>query len=427
MGAQQRGKFHVRFRSGLRRRSVAITALIASSLMVLAGCSADRSGSVELPAQEDAALPDDITTRIDDAVGRALGLAASPGAIVGVWAPWSGSHVTGYGTTEVGGDEPMTPDMRVRAASITKAMTCTVLYGLIDDGRVALDDLASDYVGVVGIEGITLGQLCQSTSGLGNFRQTFDGQFVTNPTRPWVAEELVTDGIARSSDAAPGSAFAEDDTAYVLLGMALEQIGEDSLAGLYERYVFDPIGMSDSSMPGRATTALPEPAPHGYHVVDDCAAPKDVSELSPSMLGGAGGAVSTVEDLGRFAQAFATGSPFSEELAATEWKTVPLGGDAPTWQSYGYGGFELGPLRGQAGSIPGFSTAAFSDPTTGLTVVVVLNSSTAPPKLAQSLALELASYASSAPAAEGRTQPEPSLPWSAEQMQEQSASAAVCQ
>lgn len=384
--------------------------------------------TVDLPTQADAALPDDVSTRIDDAVTRAMGLAASPGAIVGVWAPWSGFHLEAYGTAEAGGDEPMTPDMHFRAAAPTKSMTCTVLLGLVDDGRVALDDLVSDYVALLGVDGVTLGQLCQSTSGVGDYRGTFQSQFINNPTRSWAVEELVTDGIARSGDAAPGAGYSLNDTGYVLLGMALENAGGASLSSLYQEYVFGPIGMSESRMPSASTTELPDPAPRGYQVVGgECDSPRDISELSPSMLGAAGGAVTTADDLRRFTQAFATGASFSDATAERQWGTVPLGGDSPTWQSYGYGAFQFGPMRGQYGSIPGFTTAAFSDPTSGLTVVVMFNASNAGPQLAQALALELASYASTAAATGDNTVPEPSLPWSAEQMQEQSAQAAVCQ
>jgi D-alanyl-D-alanine carboxypeptidase len=417
---------HVRARVGSIRGLIA--AAVAASLLTLAGCSGGSSADVELPSQVDRPLAEEVATRIDDAVARGMGLAAAPGAIVGVWAPWSGFQLSGYGTTEIGGQEPMSPEMHFRAAASTKAMTCTVLLGMVDDGRVALDDPVGEYVTVVGTEEMTLGQLCQSTAGLGNFRDTFQSQFVSNPTRAWAAEELVSDGVARSGDTTPGSAYSGNDTGYVLLAMALENAGDAPIEDLFERYVFAPLGMSQSDLPAASTTALPDPAPHGYQVLGgDCAAQSDLSELSPSMLGAAGGAVTTADDLKRFAQGFAAGAPFTETTVTAQWETVPLGADAPTWQGFGLGGFQFGPMRGQFGDIPGFSTAAFSDPTSGLTVVVMLNASTASPQLVQALALELASYALTAPAAEGRTAPEPSLPWSAEQMQQQSAAAAVCQ
>ena len=47
-------------------------------------------------------------------------------------------------------------------------MTCDVLYELVEREVVALDDLVSDYVGgASGLEDVTLGELCDSSSGIG--------------------------------------------------------------------------------------------------------------------------------------------------------------------------------------------------------------------------------------------------------------------
>ncbi|MGV2901002.1 serine hydrolase, partial [Microbacterium sp. AGC62] len=66
----------------------------------------------------------------------------------------------------------------------------------------------------------------------------------------------------------------------------------------------------------------------------------------------------------------------------------------------------------------GYATAAYSDPTTGFTVAVVLNDSTAGVAIAQQLSWELAAIASKAPAAAGQTAPEFGLPFTAEQYHE---------
>ena len=58
--------------------------------------------------------------------------------------------------------------MEFRAARVTRAMTCDVLYALVEKEVVALSDKVSDYVGgASGLEDVTLGQLCDSSSGLG--------------------------------------------------------------------------------------------------------------------------------------------------------------------------------------------------------------------------------------------------------------------
>ena len=40
----------------------------------------------------------DISQQLEDAVSHAMATSGSSGAIVGVWAPWSGALVSGFGT-----------------------------------------------------------------------------------------------------------------------------------------------------------------------------------------------------------------------------------------------------------------------------------------------------------------------------------------
>jgi D-alanyl-D-alanine carboxypeptidase len=82
-------------------------------------------------------------------------------------------------------------------------------------------------------------------------------------------------------------------------------------------------------------------------------------------------------------------------------------------------------MIGQHGWTPGYATAAYSDPTTGFTVAVVLNDSTAGAVFAQQLSWELAAIASKAPAASGETAPEFGLPFTAEQYHAATAEAAL--
>ncbi len=59
-------------------------------------------------------------------------------AIVGVWAPWSGSWVAGIGTQDREGGAELSTDMSFRIADVTRLMTCDVLYALADRDVVEL-------------------------------------------------------------------------------------------------------------------------------------------------------------------------------------------------------------------------------------------------------------------------------------------------
>jgi D-alanyl-D-alanine carboxypeptidase len=66
--------------------------------------------------------------------------------------------------------------------------------------------------------------------------------------------------------------------------------------------------------------------------------------------------------------------------------------------------------------VPGFATAAYSDPKSGLTVVLMVNDSTPGANFARLAALQLASIGSKAPAESGKKQPVVGLPWTADQL-----------
>ena len=83
-------------------------------------------------------------------------------------------------------------------------------------------------------------------------------------------------------------------------------------------------------------------------------------------------------------------------------------------------------MIGQHGGTPGYLTAAYSDPASGFTVVVVLNDSTAGSAFIGDLAFELSAIASKVPAGKGRTAPDFALPFTPEDYAKAVDGAAVC-
>jgi D-alanyl-D-alanine carboxypeptidase len=416
-----------------RRRRTAASALLVIGALLLAGCTAPADAVPDGRPQVDAPFAADITERLDAALSEAMTLSGSSGAIAGVWAPWAGEWVVSPGTTALGGNVPLSTDMRFRIAGNTRSMTCTVLLKLVDDGVVKLSDPVSEYLTRLSdIDGITLGQLCQNTSGLPDYVGQLAPHFVNNPTREWPPLEVLSSGFAANRLGEPGSTFAESSTGFVLLGLALEAATNKHWPTLYQQYIFEPLGMNDTWLPEASEVRISGSHPHGYAAAlttagqTVCEAIRDETDLSPSVGWVAGGAVSTVGDLKTWVQSLAEGRLLSKKAAKAQWATVPMGEGAPSWQSYGLGVQQLGPLRGHAGAIPGFLSAMLSDPSSGLTVVVMLNNSTAGATFVRELAQRLASIASKAPAAPGEKAPLVELPWAEEQNVAAMQAAAVC-
>jgi len=413
-----------------------VSALVAGALAVVlavAGCSASSDVTIDLPAQTEGAFPEATQTQLQDAVTHAMAAAGASGAIVGVWAPWSGSWVAGQGTQDVGAGAPVTADMQFRAGRITRSMTCDILYEFVEQGRVSLDDPVSDYVsGVADLTDVTLGQLCDSTSGIGSFSPQLEPLWTANPTRVWNPRELASYGLGVERTAEPGLTFSDSDAGYVLLGLALERIGGMSAAELFEQYISEPLGLEATVLPA-AAAAAPGEGPvlegrvsqRGADGVVNCLEPVDVTEISASIGYTNSGVVSTVTDLGRYAQALATQALVEGDIERFDQPQPAIPG-APSWFNADGGAMLVGSLVGYSGAVPGYASATFADPDSGLTVVIVLNNSATGDGIAAMLAWELAAIASKAPATAGETAPEAGLPWTAEQFHSQIASIAIC-
>jgi D-alanyl-D-alanine carboxypeptidase len=415
-----------------RRAALALASALVLSL-VAAGCAPDEHVEIDVPAQVSADFPESTATQLQDAVTHAMTAAGASGAIVGVWAPWSGTLVTGLGVDSPSGSE-VTPDMEFRVAQLTRPMICDVLYAVAAEGTVRTDDSVATWVpGVPDLTDITLGQLCDGTSGIGSYSAQLKGIFLSNPERVWNPRELASYGIGQPRDAEPGVAYRDSDAGYILLGLALERATGRSAATLLEDYVFDPLDLGATRLPPSAAAKPDDEGPFltGHHSLIDatgvmnCTEPLDVTSLSASSGFTDSGVVSNIEDLGRYVTGLAAGAILPAGVDRFDQPLAVYAG-APSWYTTRGGAIQAGSLTGQFGSVPGYATAAFSDPTSGLTVAVVLNNSAVGGAFAEYLAWELAAIASKAPAADGGAVPEAGLPWTAQQYHDAIAASAIC-
>ena len=410
-----------------RRRVGAMIAGALTSALALVGCSFGGEIEPDVPPQAEAPFPDETQQQLTDAVTRAMGTTGSSGAIVGVWAPWSGTWVAGLGTQRPDGGGEVTADLGFRGARITRAMTCDVLYEVAAEGTVKLGDPVADYVtGVPDLADVSLGQLCDGTSGIGSYAGQLYPMWLSNPKREWDPRYLASFGLGQPRSGEPGMAYRDSDAGYVLLGLALERATGRPAAELIEQYVTGPLGLESTwlgALPS-ADVLRGGQSLAGEGGALDCAQPLELTEASTTTGFTDSGVVTDIEDLGTYVQALATGTLVTDDDRFGA--PVAVAEDAPTWYTAAGGALLAGSLIGQYGKVPGYLTSAFADPHTGLTVAVVLNNSAADSKVAEYLAWELAAIASKAPAASGQTAPEAGLPWTAEQYRDAVAAAAVC-
>lgn len=415
------------------RRWGAAAASATALALILVGCSGEADVTYTPPPQVDGALPEETVAQMQAAVDNAIAASGSSGAIVGVWVPWSGEWVAATGTQAQGDDTPVTTDMAFRIADLTRLMTCDVLYGMADDGLIELDASVPDYVsGVADLKDITLLDLCNGAGGIGSSEAKLQNAWLTTPERVWSPLELASFGLGQAAST-PHTAYRDSDAGYLLLGLALERASGMTASALIEKYVADPLDLEQTRLPGaRAAAASDGPVLRGNYLPAveggyDCTAPVDVSVASASMGFTDSGAVSTIEELGRYVQAEAAQALRPEGAEPDRFGApLPVSASSPSWYQATGGAFLVGSMIGQQGWTAGYATSAYSDPATGFTVAVTLNNSSSGSSIAAYLAWELAAIASKVPAAEGQTAPEFGLPFTAEQYHDTIAGIVTC-
>lgn len=413
----------------LFRRTGAFIAGAVAVTLALTACAGDAGpDGLAPPTMAEGELSADVVAQLEEVVTHAMTATGSTGAIVGVWVPWAGSWVAGLGTQSPGG-APVTPDQSFRIGDVTRIMTCDLLHALDAQGIVDKDAPVSEYVSAVpNLSDVSLLDLCNGTAGIGSFESDVSRHWLQNPAREWGPLELASFGVGKARSETK-TKYRESDAGYVLLGVAFEKATGQTASELFEQYVTAPLGLQATSLPSAAPAAPPGTPLRGNYLptvdgVFDCAAPADITTISSSFGFTDSGAVSTIEELGLYIRASAAQAV---DEGSSRWSDpLPLSDTSEQWRQVTGGAHLLGPLIGVYSAVPGYLSAAYSDPETGFTLAVVLNNSSAGSGMAAYLAWQLAAIASKAPAASGEVMPEFALPFTAEPYRDALDERAIC-
>ncbi|MBX3707851.1 MAG: beta-lactamase family protein [Pseudomonadales bacterium] len=256
-------------------------------------------------------------------------------------------------------DRAMTDDTPFFIASIDKLMTATVVLRLVERGLFALDDPlvryldGSSLVGLHRVDGrdrtgqITLRNLLSHTSGLADYLEDAPrgGQSLVEAAFAGADRAVPLDAVVArvrddlvphfppQSGSDPRARVRYSDTNYRLLCAVLEAVSGDSLAELFARELFVPLGMERSWFMGHEGPARAGPAPA---TVLAGAVPLD----RPALLTSLDSVFSTSGDLIRFLRALTRGilfaAPGTWGVMCGEWRRFGLPRDraalrAPSW------------------------------------------------------------------------------------------------
>lgn len=299
-------------------------------------------------------------------------------------------YARGYGLADVANAVPVTDSTAFLIASVTKTFAAAAVLMLVGEGRVALDAPIGRYVPDLPDvwRPATVRQLLQHTSGINSFSEHGAPPCPAPcaPDRARATRDVLAEVSCLPLDFVPGADWSYSNTGYLLLGLLVEAASGQSFETFLRDRVFAPLGMASTRMLD-AEAVVPRLA-RGYSW--DGAGFRNAPELGGAVEFAAGGLVSTVHDLGRWAAALGSDRLLPPATWAEAWTPAP-GSDG----AYGMG-FALRDVVGRrhvghTGGGPGAATALAHFPDDGLSVIVLTNAAQ-PPFTIRDLAGEIASF-----------------------------------
>jgi D-alanyl-D-alanine carboxypeptidase len=360
------------FRTLKGRSALRATAGALVALAVLAAVAAGPAAAAT-HSPTDGSVDSATAKRIVRAVTLDLKRQKLPGAIVGVARDGRRPWLFARGHADLRTLRPMRTDEHVRIGSVTKAFVTTLLLRLAQEGKLDLDQPIARYVpGVPGGEAITLRQLANMTSGIADVfaSQEFTLGYLTGER--FTPRRLVEIGTALPTLFPPGQGWSYSNTNTDLLGIVIQEVTGEPLASALKKRVFEPLGLTGSSLPSFAP--LPKPFAAGYTEQSINGRFAEATYNTPTATWAAGGMISTVPDLLKAARLFGTGKPLlgpATQRRRTDWVSFPPNHPG---QRYGLGVFDFHGWIGHNGGIPGYTAIAWYLPQAHLAIAVSVNS-----------------------------------------------------
>mgnify|MGYP000595600668 CR=1 FL=1 len=169
-----------------------------------------------------------------------------PGIVVLVAFDGEVLFAEGFGMRNVEKGEKLTPTSNMRMASVSKQFTALCMLTLVNEGKISLDDEASDYLPYPIFEGIKVEQLLNHTSGLPDYYRYFEDK---KEEFEVIENQDVLDWLATGPEPVfpPGEGWEYSNTAYLMAALIVEKVSGQEFSAYAKENVFKPSGMASTN------------------------------------------------------------------------------------------------------------------------------------------------------------------------------------
>jgi CubicO group peptidase (beta-lactamase class C family) len=179
-----------------------------------------------------------------------------------------------------------------RYGSITKLFTAVMILQLESEGKLSIDDLVSKYIPLKkhNHAGITIKHLLNHTSGLYNY--TASSQLKWKDT----TNQCLQYSLKHKLNSTPGIKYEYCNTGYLILGLIIEKITEQTYQQNISERIFTPCGLK--SMIYCGDEKIPANTARGYKLKRKKY--KDFTDINHSWANAAGAVLGNLNDLNTF-------------------------------------------------------------------------------------------------------------------------------
>ncbi len=222
-----------------------------------------------------------------------------------------GAWMTAQGLADIDQEIPMELCHINKLGSVTKMMIGSLVWLLIEEEVLAIDDLISKYIPDVadrithGNE-ITLAMLINHTSGVADIATdlNYNLAVVNDFSKSWTADEILDFIAGKPATHFPGDSVRYSNSNTMLTSLVIEAATGEKHGDLLQSHIFDRLGMNNTYYYDYANDFPTNVLAQGYlDFYNDGTGIQNISQLNPGSGNGYTGVYSTVEDLYLFMNA----------------------------------------------------------------------------------------------------------------------------
>ncbi len=193
-----------------------------------------------------------------------------PGIVMSIHSPAKGMWLGAGGKADLRNSVNMQACNISRMGSTVKTFTAATILKLQEEGKLQLNDIAANYLPQSAIKDIanadkaTIRQLLDHTSGIFNYIRSaqFQTASLNDLIKDWKPDELLAYARGKKAYFKPGEDVQYSNTAYIFLGMIIEQVTGKPFWEVFQQKIFTPLGLTATSF--AATNKVPANIVRGY-------------------------------------------------------------------------------------------------------------------------------------------------------------------